>query len=577
MSGAPAVSLKHRPVLADAWLSASRAVAGLSWWTVVLAAVLVYEAASFHTLARDNVAALYPINEDQTQYLTESYQAYDALAQRGLGGVLDVLRQRRAQGTLVQDFTGFVFLFTGPNRLTAIDVNIAVFLVYLTATAVAAKQLGGTPTALASVGLLTAESTILSNMGGVFDFRLDFAAMCLWGTFLTLAVLAMPGRGASGRGLLIAMSVLAPLLVLTRIITLAYLFCLLGGLTVLSALLRRRTSETVAAYRALLLVLCVCVAVAAVYAALNWDTLTAYYIGGHITSDEKRIRAVEVGISDLTDSVLFYLKSLVNEHMGTTFIRLGWLAVFASAAVVLGCGGLRGLRSTLATKIAPAAWVLSALVLGFVGPYVALTADEAKSPVVGDVLLPPVLLSMVVGFAFVSRLAFTTQRWAESTLLVVSVAVFVLGLASQLREYSRTLYATHHDDIASASQMMEDIGDYMLGVKGGQAVWTVDGHLDYTDPRVAETYLYEKRHVWLSVNCLVGLGPIQSTLTEGEVLSAARASDVVIITRGGQWIYPYDQSIEAAKPALSALAAHEFSLLREYRVYDRIVDVYVRL
>jgi hypothetical protein len=540
-----------------------------------LAGILLFEAVLLHTTARDFVAPFYPSNYDQIQYLTESYLAYDVIRQHGLlEGVLDVLRQPRAQGMLLQFQAAVLFLITGPSRLAALDLNVGYFLVYLGVTAEAVRRSAGMPAALASLGLIASAATN-THVGGIFDFRLDFAAMCLWGTLLALVVLGV-GRNQSRPKLIAAVAMVAALLVLTRIITVAYVAVSLGGLFLIAPLIRTSPEATspTPSRRALLPALTVSALATGWFVLQNWTTVIPYYIVGHVASDEKHIRALEVGATNLIRSLSFYPNSLVYDHAGPAFLRL---TVALAIAGVLGGFLSRGGVSSENRKVGHTlslGWVACALTLCIAGPYIVLTANEAKSVVVGDVLLPPLVLAIVCVFSVVSRLTQPVTRVAHYTLIVATSGVLLLGLRAQWSQVRDS--ESGRRDLATASQLMQDVGDYVLTTRSGQAVWAMDGHLDFTAPLVTRLYYFEQRRVWLALSNSLGAGAIHTTLSEDEVVQSAAAADVLILTRGGTWMYPYDHSIERVKPSLFALAKQQYLLLHEYRVYGRDVFVYIR-
>jgi hypothetical protein len=576
MRSTAALSLTKSTVPGGRDLLIARAWARLRWWHVLLVLVLV-EAVAFHTTARDSVAPFYPMNLDQVQYLGEAYSAYDLIKAHGITGAWEVFQAPRAQGMLLQDQAALAFLFTGASRLVAIDINLAYFLLYLWVSTETARRLGGLAAALTAAGLILAAATTTQITGGLFDFRLDFAAMCLWGTLLALLVLARP-TGQPKRSLLVPVALASAALILTRIITVAYIVGLVAGLILVAILIRfgsRRLALRLGPRR-LAMVLVTTVLVAGAYVAHNWDILSTYYLFGHVTGTEKHTRALEVGVTDLLSSIEFYFQSLLTVHAGTDLVTLAAGLVLAIFLVMLICGGFHGAVHKARLHVSAVAWMVSVLALAFAIPYVALTLDEAKSGVVGDVLLPPTILGVVAVFAFASRLPYTRARWAEVALLVLSLAAFGYGVRTQIGALQQNAYRANREDLAAASRMMLEVGDYVRENSSGQTIWGIDGHLDFTAPGVAWLYYYEQRGIWLPMAAELGVGAIQTTLSQDEVLREAAASDVLLLTKGGSWTYPYDQSIEQAKVALFNLAAERFTLFRSYRMFGRDVYVFIR-
>jgi hypothetical protein len=531
--------------------SALRARAARWWWRLLLCAVLLWQALSLNGNARETVAPYYPRDFDQVQYLTESYTGYELLHAQGL---LPLLQQPRAQGMLLQLEASLLFQLTGPSRLTALDLNLCLLLVYIAATAWALRSTLGTPAALASIGLIASATTTL-RVGGAFDFRLDFAGMCLWGTLLAL-LLVVPVWRTRRVLLSVGLCAVASMLVLTRLISLVYVMLLLGGLL---ALHRKRL---------LIVPLASALVAAGVFVAANWLLISNYYIVGHVTGAEKSLRALEAGVTDVLSSLTFYLRSLVRDHTGTTFLELSALVIAAGVASVLA-----ERRPVTPGQRRRWPWTASVLVLAVLGPYLALTLDESKSTVVGDVFVPPLVLAVVWALGGRGR---TSGRVRHAASLAIGAAVLVIGIRSQWNQLQHSTYELSRSDLAAASALMQDAGDYVRTTRSGAAVWATNARVDFTPPLVTRLYYYEQHGVWLSLRSSLGDGGIETALTPDDVLQEAATSDVLVLMHPGGSPYPYDQSLERMTPDLYALADSEYTLLRQYHVVGQDVSLYVR-
>src|SRR5262249_30903394 len=82
-----------------------------------------------------------------------------------------------------------LFLVLGPTRLSALTVNFCYFALLQGVLAGTVSWLSRRwSLALAALGLLLACGTLYYPSGGLFDFRLDFAAFCLYGVVVGLAL-----------------------------------------------------------------------------------------------------------------------------------------------------------------------------------------------------------------------------------------------------------------------------------------------------------------------------------------------------------------------------------------------------
>src|SRR5262245_26454015 len=158
-----------------------------------------------------------------------SYETHERIRQRGLwGGLAYGLRMPTAKGPMMHVQAALLYLVLGPSRLSALTLNFLYFALLQCALVATARWYSGRwSVALFALGLLLAARAPFYPAGGLVDFRIDFIASCLFGTFLC-AVLRS-GLFASRRWSAVAGGV-AALLVLFRSLTALYLAGVLGAL-----------------------------------------------------------------------------------------------------------------------------------------------------------------------------------------------------------------------------------------------------------------------------------------------------------------------------------------------------------
>lgn len=547
-----------------------------------LCALLAFDAAVLHVAARDAVAPYYPSSLDQVQYLTESYAGFDLLRARGVvAGTIEILTQPRAQGMLAEFVSAYVFLLTGPARLPALDLNIAWSVAYLGLTAILVRRALGLAPAIAATGLMLAPRSTPGLLGGVFDFRLDLQGMCMWGILLAFVLLELPrmrARRGSGPAVTLCVVLVSVALCLTRFIATTYLVLWLIAILSLSCItdLGLRAQHLVIVRRTLLTSLGAVVFAAGGFALLNWPLIREYYIGGHVFSDEKAFRALEVGVTSLASSLIFYPFSAARDQAGPPFIAVS--GVLLGVAAWAAFARRQGARD-LVDRIRPLlpTWTLVTLLLSVIAPYVVLTSDEAKSTVVANAFLPPAVLGVTwlfaAGLAATRRCALTVWRLGVGA----GAAALTLGFGAQWLTLQTTVYdQQRRGEAAAASQFMLDVGDYVRSVDGGHATWASDAHVDFAPNLVTRVYYYEQRHVWLDLPSRLGDGPLTQTLSEDQVLHQAGGSDILLLTVGYDTGYPYDESISQAKSALFELARQRYSLLDQFRIHGTDVFAFVR-
>lgn len=560
-----------------------RALLNVWAWPLLIVVVLGLDAAVLHLVAERTVAPYYPRGFDQVQYLTESYRTHETLRDLGLvRGLGQAMAEPRAQGWLLQLEAAVLFWLTGPGRLPALDLNLAHLLLFLGISTVCLRRRFGPAAALAFLGLTLSARAVTAPIGGPFDFRLDFATMCAWGALV--ALLALGGEMRTWRQV-VGLVLLGELVISLRTIGLVYLLGTLAGLFALAPLAlgpmqRARVGDV---RRRLLVPIAVWSATEALFVARNFTIVRDYYIGGHVQNAEKSVRALEVGAVDLLSATLYYVRAVATDHLGTVcLVSLAALGLFSA---MLAGGKLlqrRGAPDMLVEHDAAARWSLVVLPLAIVLPYAALTLDESKSSVVGNVLLPPVLLLAVVVFAVAARNGmWLTERTIRRAVLTIGAATLLVGVAAHAR-YLRTQlldYSTTND-VGQASRFIDQLSAEISTSRSGQAaVWAVDAHLDFAAAQAVRVYYYEQHGQWLPIVGGLGEGAIYSTLAPEEVRQQGAASDVLILSRrlsAPTPVYPYDLSIEAAEPLLSRVAVEEFDLRNQGTFFGREVRGFIR-
>lgn len=553
-----------------------RPAAGTIGWYTLLATVLLIEAALLHFAASRDIAPYVPRSHDQIQYLTESYRSYDQIRERGwIDGLSWSLHLPRAQGWLLQTQATVLFGLIGPSRLAALDLNLVYYLLFFGVTAEAARRTLSLPAALVAMGLLASALTLTRIGGGLFDFRLDFVAMCLWGSLLSLTALAYPG---SRRFVPLAVMVLGTMLILSRLIAAVYLLPFLGalwlGTVVVHVSKRRRTLELNPLW--LLATLAIWVAALAALVYFNLESISGYYIRGHVTGEEKDVRAAAAGLLTLFDSLGYYPRSLERDHLGPQFLQLVWFSLIAVLVPAIP-GFIRG-PGSWSPRLA---WTCGVLGLGFLIPYVVLTVNQQKNDVVGNVFVPTIALVTAAIFYVLGQRAIAwggaAARWWVAA---VAGLVLIAGLFWQFQRISQRQYdPTPRNDLAAYTALVDDVGAYFGQDHRAPVLWAIDEHFDFLSAGTVQVFAFERHRKWFDFRPGLGHGPIEWSLSPKQVLDEAASSDVLALTRrdgGPPLYYPYDVSVAAAKPALFELAERDFVLLHRSPMFGYDVHLYVK-
>src|SRR5688572_21111679 len=338
-----------------------------------------------------------PFWADQVQYLAEAYRGDELIRQHGLiVGTYETVRLPRAQGWLIQTLASLHMQIVGPGRIGALDVNLALLLIWLGVTSYAVKRAFGVSASLVALGLMLSTAIVLNHPAGPFDFRLDFATMCLWGILVILiAVSSSQLRWTN----LAAILVVGSLLVVNRFISFTYLLPFGALVTLLAIVTNWRTNH---GWRRLwspmILVVTAWAAVVGLIVVLNFTMFEGYYVQGHVTGTEPALRRLQVGVEGLRDDLLFYPKTVIREQLTRSFhipATLGLMLSFTGgvrvwwSAVVVWWSALF-IRKPEESPFRVADWVPSRTMVWFLGvatlalvaPYIPLTLAQQKHPVV---------------------------------------------------------------------------------------------------------------------------------------------------------------------------------------------------
>ena len=373
--------------------------------------LLALQLGLFSQYAQREILWAYPGMFDQATYLVMDYTLYRDVLQSGIVPALGhFLQQSHPTGVMMPLQDAALHFFIGPGRMPDLLLNFGYFALLEGVLFHTVRWLTGRPVlGWVACGLLMMQQTAFVEAGGMFDCRIDFIAYCLYGVFVCLLVRSDGLRekrwlaAAAGGGLL---------LVSFRFIAFAYL---LGfAVTLFTALLgwrllwRGRLRDRLVVVQAMRRIAALAgglVACGGAVIAFNWRYIHDYYVVGHLTGNEKHIRAAEMGVTNLAGHLTYYFASLWSDHLGALFI-VAW-AVLAAGGVAAGLAGLR--REPVPATARPNAcrgeWLVQLLTVcaSLFAPWFILTLDESKSPVVANVLSVPVTLLLFLLIAAFDR------------------------------------------------------------------------------------------------------------------------------------------------------------------------------
>jgi putative flippase GtrA len=511
-----------------------------------LVLLFVVEGLVFYSQLASRIVPFHPVAFDQTGYFLETYRLLDAFHSGGWKALFTPILQPNSATGMTFTFQGALLgLIGGPNRTAIISLNLLYFLALLQSSSMAWMGLG----------LLLSLGTLFNMTGGIIDYRIDFSALCLYGIWTCLVI-----RSERFRDLRFALLItgVGVWLIALRFFTVAYLGLIFSGLLAFLVIAVFRTRDPAArkaakySARNLFISGTLTAALAFPFLFSVRQLLYVYYGIGHFFGSEKHIRAAENQIFNLYDHLMYYPNTLLNNHVGWPTLRLA-AAVTVTAVILAVLPGWRSFARQL-RGVQAYAFEFAALGLAICVPLILLTIDVAKSPVVGGIVVVPIILLVTVLCASLlarrgapadppdgtSALPVTTfaspwpgRRIASSrrvvavgcsVVLAVGLAEFLRNAATEQREPSRMVRAQY---VALNEAIVRLVFDNHLV----RPKISFDRVADYLNVGTLDLYGYERYREFINYVPRFGVGGYGIFATPRDVAMQLIAEcDIVILT-----------------------------------------------
>ena len=522
-----------------------------------------------------------PLGMDQVVYLFETYSA--ALTGRTLGslaGLVQLLSDAPAAGFGLQMTAYGVMLISGISRMSALAVNFAYFVAVpgLLSLIIGRGKLVGLH--LFVWGLWLSIQSMYGLVGGPFDFRLDFAGMAL---FALACALLWRTEVFTRPTPCVLFGLAAIWLCLTRFV-IAINLAMTGAILLICLLIFPSLRTPRSTWRGITLTLAVAAAGVIPYVALQWSRLWGYYVVGHVTGPEGRIRAIVQGFSSWRDALAFYPNALVYDQLGPVAGRLLVLTA-ALAIATISVDYLRQRRSRqFDSTIAPfmfsrsAAWAALVVAASALGPYITLNADVLKSWIVANVFIVPTSGVAVVAFLLVASTLprIIGSRLAGWAMFGIGALALATGLTVELKALARpTLITEHRADFATREQILALISKTANANRWPSPLLFVD-HVGELDGLQMELSHFERYGTDL---------PIQRVLAQiaevppQELWRSLLRADFLILrdpaaTKVGP--YPFDAQMARLNAQLQELCRARCHKLASFTYFDTPMTLYER-
>jgi hypothetical protein len=551
----------------------------------VLFGLIVLEALLFSSFYLREVAWYPPDNFDQASYLIETYQLQERIFTHGLGQIWKYLWSREhAAGVLFPIEGALAGIIVGGSRLPQLGVLFFGFCGLQIATFTVARKIWQRRVyGYITLALILSETTLwFWEGGGLFDFRMDFLAYCLygiWACWVLRSQLFLHRSWSLGCGLIGAF------LVLNRFVTVAYLLGVSAGFAIVCgifALYGHKDRALASRMRQRLLNLgissALLVAICLPILLRNWRAIHGYYVVGHAVGDEKNVRAALLGIHDLQGHLSFYPTSIAQDHLGSIFLWVSGIAIGCGLATrVWGLWGRnrRAKPTTRRDETFPLQIIF--LVGAILGPLIVLTADISKSAVVGGIVGVPVAL-LVVAVAAVSAPDPSADEpfWVRRILVACAVVAFALGLYNQLDQARRHRPDfAHREDLKRLDELdkaMVDLASENGWIRPGVSYDVITGWLNAGPPTITA---FEQSSKLIQFEPTLGNGVLG--VDRETAMSLLKQSDFAVFTTLPKvGIYPFYKHIAEYWAELKLWADENLIVARTVHFSDFTATLYVR-
>jgi hypothetical protein len=548
----------------------------------VLCLVFIFETLLFWTVYNREVAWYPPANFDQASYLISTYRLQEDILTHGVGKFWkEFWSPGHAQGVALPMEGALSGLIIGGARFPQLCVNWIFFLILQAVVFYAARDRWGSRFyGYIALGLVLCEATAWSGAGGVFDFRIDLAAYCLYGIWVCSV---LRSKVFLDRQWAFLSGLIGAFLVLHRFLTAVYLLGVTVGLAVVCVIIgvvvhAPALKHIISARLKNLGISCgLLIAVAGPLLLLNSTTIWNYYVGGHLVSTEKYIRASQVGVHDLAGHLLFYPTSIIKDHLGSMFFWALAIAIIGAAAANL-LNESKRIRAVFwnETFLSQFIFLLGAIA----GPILVLTADPSKSSIVGGIVGVPIALLVVLLLNAIWPKNEELHFRLNTRLLAASAfSIFGLGVFNQLSRAGR-----HWPEFADGiylnemTELNQWLANYARDYRWRNPAISFDIISSFLNCGTVTATGFEKTGRFVEFHTLLGSAILGQS--QEEALKLLEQSDFVVLTSPHEiGDFPFTQAIAAYWPELKGWADKHLVMIKTQQadaVFPHNVMVYAR-
>jgi len=557
----------------------------LSFGWLLVGSIIILQYGFFRQYALREITWAYPANWDQACYLGTTYQYFDQILRQGIvPGLKYAVSMTEPHGRMIQVQAPLLYLLIGPSRLSALTLNFLYFAVLECVLVYTVLWLSGRwSIALFGLGLLLSTEIVarVGTAGSLTDFRIDFIAFCLFGTFTFMVIRSGPFANLRWS---LAAGASAAYLILFRFLTATYIYPILFSLLLIVTIEYARSTHDLTLRRSCSvrirgLLACV-VAAIGLAAPVIWVSreATLRYYGSVVNTAEGKVQYEESGVLRWSDFLLYYPKSFFRDHLGGTWFVLATASLALLLLVFLWNRGKSDNITSDIERDLGTDFLFAGMCL--VVPFIVLTAFPARSPVTAAVMVVPAIVLVLLGVVAIARTIRQTMALMNTTLAILAIVSLSVGLYTQLSKFSQ--HGLFAGGFATDVEEMAGLSDY-IGLQSVRFGWMTpkiseDRALEYLNFCVLKSWFYERHGILL--NPVPVIGGIQA-VTENEAVSAVTQSDFVVLTDptadfGPGFQFPFDRAMKRWHFQMLAAAEHFLIPVRHVEAFSRRFTLYMR-
>jgi hypothetical protein len=550
----------------------------LPW--LAIAALLMVEYGLFAETVRRELAWFVPTGYDQAVYLDHTYHVYDKMVTEGLwAGLREAHHQQGANGAVFPFAAALLCLVLGLSRLTVLTVNFLLYAAFQCSLAGTLRWYTGRwSVAWFGLGLLLAAASPFFWAGGLLDARLDFGAFSLYGMFVC-AVIRSRLFAARRWALVVGLAAIA--LTVFRHITAVYLVGIFGMCLVYftGRLVWGERRSAARQLSGLVVAGSIWAAAPLLVLVAKFNALWKYYFVNFQTSGgDREVRAAEFGCLTLGDHLSYYGRSLVRDHAGKPFLVLAAVGILAALVLLLALRR-RAPQGLLGPRVHPGSLVMF-LCVSLLLPHAILTYSISKSPIVGNILVVPLLWLALLPLAGVMRRGrVASNPWA--TRAMVGLAVVAVSTSVVLftqRQCHPQCGRQEAEDAPTVLAFHEDLWHHSreAGLKTPIVSFDCFHHLLFLPG--ANAFTYEQHRTLLNATQAMPANGVMA-MNDAAIGQALESSHFVVLTTGAtraSLLYPFHQQMETQRSGLRGYCERELIHVQSYHMLDSTVDLYMR-